>query len=103
MKAYSSLHSPRNCPTKQAATNGAAYMVGPSNEQPKGRAKGGHARASKLTPERRSEIARRAGKARHWHGDASSPVLQATHGSPDHPLKIGEVEIPCYVLEDGTR
>ncbi|WP_257757919.1 P63C domain-containing protein [Burkholderia glumae] len=21
----------------------------------------------------------------------------------DHPLKIGDVEIPCYVLEDGTR
>ncbi|HBV95830.1 MAG: hypothetical protein JL50_11085 [Peptococcaceae bacterium BICA1-7] len=30
-------------------------------------------------------------------------VLKATHGSPDHPLKIGEIEIPCYVLEDGRR
>jgi hypothetical protein len=28
---------------------------------------------------------------------------KATHGSSDHPLKIGDVEIPCYVLEDGRR
>ncbi len=30
-------------------------------------------------------------------------ILKATHGSPDHPLKIGDLEIPCYVLEDGRR
>jgi hypothetical protein len=30
-------------------------------------------------------------------------LLRATHGSPDKPLKVGDVEIPCYVLEDGTR
>lgn len=30
-------------------------------------------------------------------------IVQATHGSPDHPLKIGDMEIPCYVLEDGRR
>lgn len=30
-------------------------------------------------------------------------IVKATHGSPDHPLKIGDVEIPCYVLEDGRR
>jgi hypothetical protein len=34
-----------------------------------------------------------------WAG----PVSNATHGSPDHPLRIGDVEIPCYVLEDGKR
>ena len=27
----------------------------------------------------------------------------ATHGSDDHPLVIGNIEIPCYVLEDSTR
>ena len=27
----------------------------------------------------------------------------ATHGSTDHPLKIGDIEIPCYVLKDGRR
>ena len=30
-------------------------------------------------------------------------IVQATHGSSDHPLKIGDFEIPCYVLEDGRR
>ena len=30
-------------------------------------------------------------------------VIQATHGSEDHPLRIGDIEIPCYVLEDGRR
>lgn len=29
--------------------------------------------------------------------------LRATHGSPNKPLKIGDIEIPCYVLEDGIR
>ena len=63
-----------------------------------GKAKGGVARAKILTPQKRSEIARKAAAAR-W--DASIPV--ATHGAQDHPLKIGEIEIPCYVLEDGRR
>jgi len=30
-------------------------------------------------------------------------ILEALHGSPDHPLRIGSIEIPCYVLEDGKR
>lgn len=63
-----------------------------------GRAKGGFARANKLTPEQRSTIARQAALARH-----SGAILKATHGSADHPLKIGDIEIPCYVLEDGRR
>lgn len=28
---------------------------------------------------------------------------KAIYGSPDRPLKIGNAEIPCYVLEDGRR
>ncbi len=67
-------------------------------EKVPGRAKGGNARAQSLTPERRSEIARAAANARH-----SSTIKTATHGSPDHPLRIGDIKIPCYVLEDGTR
>lgn len=63
-----------------------------------GRAKSGKARAEVLSPERRKEIAREGAKAR-WSGD----VLKATHGSPDRPLKIGDLEIPCYVLENGMR
>ncbi|HEX4146444.1 MAG TPA: P63C domain-containing protein [Pirellulales bacterium] len=61
--------------------------------------KGGKARAEKLTPEQRSEIARRAAAER-W-GSEALPI--ATHGAPDHPLKIGDIEIPCYVLNDGRR
>jgi hypothetical protein len=30
-------------------------------------------------------------------------VPEAKYGSIDHPLKIGGMEIPCYVLEDGKR
>jgi len=30
-------------------------------------------------------------------------TLKATHGSPKTPLKLGNREIECYVLEDGTR
>ncbi len=30
-------------------------------------------------------------------------IRKAIFGSKDHPLKIGDIEIPCYVLDDGTR
>ncbi|MCL1889115.1 MAG: P63C domain-containing protein [Desulfovibrionaceae bacterium] len=33
----------------------------------------------------------------------SEVILKATHGSPDKPLRIGTIEIPCYVLDNGTR
>jgi hypothetical protein len=33
----------------------------------------------------------------------SGEVFQAIHGSADHPLRIGDLEIPCYVLEDERR
>jgi hypothetical protein len=65
----------------------------------KGRAKGGVALAKKMTKKQLTARASKAAAAR-WAG---GPVLKATHGSADHPLKIGEIEIPCYVLEDGTR
>src|SRR3954463_1314484 len=73
-----------------------------------GAAKGGKARAERLTPEERSDIARKAVQAR-WAKagrlaqQGEDALLQATHGSPDHPLRIGDIEIPCFVLEDGTR
>lgn len=66
--------------------------------KPEGRAKGGRARMSQLSSEERTAIAKKGAEAR-WN----SRVLKATHGSADHPLRIGEAEIPCYVLEDGTR
>lgn len=69
------------------------------SEDVKGRAKGGKARAEKLSPEKRREIAVGAAQAK----KELAALPKATHGSADHPLKIGDVEIPCYVLEDGTR
>ncbi len=63
-----------------------------------GKARGGIARAQSLSSERRSNIAKTAAAAR-WTG----AIKQATHGSVDHPLRIGDIEIPCYVLADGTR
>lgn len=61
---------------------------------------GGKARAKKLSKEQRSEIARRGAQER-WA--RASQLPKATHGSADRPLRIGNAEIPCYVLEDGMR
>jgi hypothetical protein len=52
-----------------------------------------------LTPEKRREQARKAAQAR-W---GKPPVLKATHGSPEHPLTIGDLKIDCYVLEGDLR
>jgi hypothetical protein len=93
----------------------------------RGGLKGGKARAEKLSPEQRSEQARRAVQAR-WarnkgieHGgssitplEASKPekpeVLPSTDALPVAKYKgvldfrdIGGLEIPCYVLEGGRR
>jgi hypothetical protein len=62
---------------------------------------GGKARAESLTKEERSEQARRAVEAR-WE-KAGRSALRATHGSAERPLRIGALEIPCYVLENGVR
>lgn len=64
-----------------------------------GRAKGGKARAERLPAERRSEIGRQGAQAR----KELATLPKATHGSADHPLKIGDIEIPCYVLDNETR
>lgn len=62
------------------------------------KAKGGVARANALSAETRREIARKAAMAR-WSED----LPRATHGSPDKPIRIGDIEIQCYVLPDETR
>jgi hypothetical protein len=63
--------------------------------------KGGQARATKLTRQRRAEIARKAAQAR-WDKLGGKAVV-AHYGAPERPLRIGGIEIPCYVLSDGTR
>lgn len=59
--------------------------------------KGGKSRAEKLSAEQRREIASAAARAR-WAEAANLP--KATHTGT---LKIGDAEIPCAVLSDGTR
>src|SRR5436305_10980844 len=63
-----------------------------------GRARGGVARMEGTTKQERKALAKKAAAAR-WSGD----IKRATHGDEDHPLAIGEIKIPCYVLEDGRR
>ncbi|GBR19907.1 P63C domain-containing protein [Asaia spathodeae] len=63
------------------------------------RAAGAEARSQALPAERRKEIAAAAAKAR-WE---KNRLVKATHGSTEHPLVIGDIQIPCFVLEDGRR
>lgn len=67
-------------------------------------AKGGKERARRLTKDQRTEIARVGARAR-WaqEGVEINEPIPAVYGSPDRPLRIGGVEIPCYVLADGRR
>jgi hypothetical protein len=69
-------------------------------EEIKGRARGGHARAAKLSPEERKEIAKQAAVVRWSSSGETGNLLKATH---EGPLKIGETIIKCAVLVDGTR
>lgn len=73
-------------------------------DSPKSRSKGGKARAKKLSREQRSEIAR-AGAVAKWkkQGVTARTTPTALYGSADKPLRIGDLEIPCYVLDDGRR
>lgn len=62
----------------------------------KGRAKGGVARAAKLTPERRREIARKAALARHGEKEP-----RATHKG-NFKEEFG-IDVDCYVLDDEQK
>lgn len=54
-----------------------------------------------LSPEEESKL---LDENLHKRGVKSSQkILRATHDSKKTPLILGEVEIPCYVLEDGSR
>jgi hypothetical protein len=69
-----------------------------STEPTSPKAAGGKARAASLPAARRRAIAKRAAEAR-W----AETTKEAVCGSPDKPLVIGDMEIECYVLDDGTR
>src|SRR5579875_2342444 len=63
-------------------------------------ARGGKARAKNMTPEQRREAARRAAEERWKRAGKDTGTRTATHTGE---LRIGELIIPCAVLEDGTR
>ena len=63
---------------------------------------GGRARREKLSPDRRTEIARQAAVAR-WGTAGPDHIPTAIYGSADQPLVIGDTSIPCYVLDDKRR
>lgn len=62
-----------------------------------GRAKGGLARSAKLSPERRSEIARAAANAKHL---ANKPLIATHKGNFKDELGI---DVECYVLNNDKK
>ena len=69
----------------------------------KPQAAGGIARAAKMTPKERSEIARKAALARHHPPVPNltpTDLIKATHQGQ---MTIGDLSLDCYVLEDGRR
>jgi hypothetical protein len=72
-----------------------------SDDAKKFGSEGGKARAKRLTKKERSEIARAGARAK-WEkeGIEIKTTPKAICGSPDKPLRIANIEIPCYVLDD---
>lgn len=65
---------------------------------------GGKTRAANLTKGQLSDSARRAALARWGKSEVEVQTTpKAVYGSPDKPLRIAGVDIPCYVLDDGRR
>ena len=62
--------------------------------------RGGRARVRATTAVQRSEIAKAGAMARWAKANA---VPQAEFGSPDTPLRVGEIELDCYVLNNSQR
>ncbi len=58
-------------------------------------ARGGKARAEVLTKEKKSEIAKKGANAR-WSNEVPEVLYSGI-------LKLGDVELPCYVTVDGER
>ncbi|MDP1968373.1 MAG: P63C domain-containing protein [Burkholderiaceae bacterium] len=71
----------------------------------KSKVNGGNARMNALSPDERREIARKGAAAR-WNPpttEVPDEVRKALWGTPEKLLKIGEVQVECYVLDDKTR
>lgn len=73
-------------------------------------AKGGNARAERLSKERKSEIARTASLERWAKKRSADAALAIAESSAELPkadwrgsLSVGGMEVPCYVLSSGER
>lgn len=65
--------------------------------------KGGKARAKNLSAEERSEIAK-AGAAARWNKSANTGAsLNLPTATHQGSMRIGDLDLDCYVLEDGRR
>lgn len=71
--------------------------MGESKGQTMGRAKGGIARAAKLSPEQRTEIARNAAQSRHA---ANRPLMAIRKGNFKDDFGV---DVECYVLSDAKK
>ena len=72
----------------------------PMNDENQPKRKAALARAKSLTSEQRSQIAKNAASKR-WAVAKGLP--RAEYGSRERPIRIGDLEIACYVLDDGRR
>jgi P63C domain len=68
--------------------------------EPTKQSKGGAARAEKTSAPRRSEIAK-AGALARWA--KANAIPQAEFGSADTPLRVGDIDLDCYVLNNSQR
>src|SRR4051794_14122826 len=69
-----------------------------------GRVKGGLERSRKLSSDERKAIASAGAQARWAKAQPERAMLpKAICGSTARPLRIGELAIPCYVLDDERR
>lgn len=68
-----------------------------TTNEPTGKAKGAIARANKLSPERRSEIAKKAALARHH---TNKPLIAIRRGNFKDDFNL---DIDCYVLDNDTK
>lgn len=65
--------------------------------------KGGQARADNLTSEEMRKIASKGGQARHEKSKALTEVGGLPRATHQGKMLVGELDLDCYVLEDGRR
>lgn len=69
------------------------------DDTPTGRAKGGKALAAKRTPEERKAASVKAAAAR----KELASLPEVAYGSPEEPLRIADISLECYVLNDEAK